>query len=738
MAEHPTSRFVRRALATVLICFGSALALVVLVAASFEPDFRPLSPVDGSTNVHAARILKVRIGNAAELQDIDVSLRKNGKDDEPVPVVYEIDPSEKLISIKPRQLLAPSTQYRLCLSHASKQFLSAAILGERKSRIDCATFTTRPAPESPSLEGELPVLIVEGNDSPYASYYAEILKAEGLNLFHTVPEDHFDPAILGRYSLLILAGSALPPQKVHAIERWVRSGGSLVAIRPNSDLLALMCLKQEGSLRRTGYIKANPKLALSQAFAAHALQVHGDIDQLATMPACAPSVQDANEVASVQLAGLYETPDKPLGTSAIAMRRVGSGTMTVFAFDLAQSIALTRQGNPDWADQDRDGVSPRRPNDLFYPDFLDINLIGVPQADELQRLLVNIMVGTAQQPLPRFWYLPRGLRAAIVMVGDDHATPDGTATLLAKMTAESSPNCILDRWECLRATAFLTPETDIPAELVRTYSDLGFEFGVHTDTDCKNQDAHSLKQTFVQQMRLFRKKYPFLGQQLTQRIHCIAWNGWTDTAQTQRSVGVRFDMNYYNWPPDWLGGRAGFMTGSCLPMPFVTEDGAVLDIYQAATQLVNEDQVPHRKGVSTMIGRALGRDQFFGAFVTHYDYSDDYAEVLMDLAKRSGVPLISAAQMLSWVDARNRSRFTDLRWKDGILRFTQRLAPEAVQAQVLLPMTTSAGRLSAIRCDGRTLPFVVEEIKHLEAASFPAKNGTCDAIYGVATTGAVQ
>ena len=49
--------------------------------------------------------------------------------------------------------------------------------------------------------------------------------------------------------------------------------------------------------------------------------------------------------------------------------------------------------------------------------------IDVPQADEQQRLLANLIteMNRDKAPLPRFWYLPRGEKAALVETGDDHA-----------------------------------------------------------------------------------------------------------------------------------------------------------------------------------------------------------------------------------------------------------------------------------------------------------------------------
>lgn len=735
-----------RVLGTLLILLGCAAASVFLIAAQFEPDMQPLSPIDGSRDVHPARAMKVRITNAAMLhKDIVVSLRKH--DDGEVPVSVVVDASEHLVSIKPHQPLERSTPYTLCLSHASKTSLLHNVLGDRLAGVSCASFTTRGIETAQAADDGAAVLVVAGRDNPYSGYYGEILKAEGLNLFHTVSEDQFNATELHRYAVVLLAVASLPQADTTALRSWVEDGGSLVAMRPDDEILEMLCLARSGTPLRRAYLRAEAGIETVSSFAGHPLQIHGEVDRQVPRAGCETTAAAGNApgragtgadasgpaaskgVAPVTVAQLFKTPHEPLSAPAITQRRMGRGTVIAYAFDLARSVVYTRQGNPDWANQDRDGSAPRRPNDLFFPDYLDRSLIGVPQADEQQRLLANLIVSASPVPLPRFWYLPANKKAAIIMVGDDHATRDGTRTLFAKLEEQSAPDCRMDRWECLRATALISPRTDIASSVVKAFHDKGFEFGVHVDTNCKNQGAAQLEATLREQMSDFRLKYPFLGEQLTQRLHCIVWNGWTESAQTQNSVGIRFDMNYYNWPPAWLGGQPGFMTGSGMPMPFVTEDGDILDIYQAATQLVNEDKVPQVEGARTMIERAMGTDQFFSAFVAHYDFSDDYDDILINLARQAGVPLISAAQMLTWVDGRNRSHFTEIGWQDGILRFNVDLSPGAEQARVLLPFKSPAGQLASIRCSGEPVDFVVQNIKGLPSANAPARQGTCEATY---------
>ena len=97
----------------------------------------------------------------------------------------------------------------------------------------------------------------------------------------------------------------------------------------------------------------------------------------------------------------------------------------------ARSSTRARATRPGRARSATARPTASAPNDLFYgakagdvqPDWVDMSKIDVPQADEQQRLLANLIteMNRDKAPLPRFWYLPRGEKAAVVETGDDHA-----------------------------------------------------------------------------------------------------------------------------------------------------------------------------------------------------------------------------------------------------------------------------------------------------------------------------
>ena len=129
----------------------------------------------------------------------------------------------------------------------------------------------------------------------------------------------------------------------------------------------------------------------------------------------------------------------PLGRRRAAARRRRSPTTSP-----APSSTRARATRPGRA-RSATASAGIRPDDLFYgaragdvqPDWIDTNKIAIPQADEQQRLLLNLITQMERDklPLPRFWYLPRGEKAAVVMSGDDHSPTQAPAARRATSTA---------------------------------------------------------------------------------------------------------------------------------------------------------------------------------------------------------------------------------------------------------------------------------------------------------------
>ena len=114
------------------------------------------------------------------------------------------------------------------------------------------------------------------------------------------------------------------------------------------------------------------------------------------------------------------------------------------------------------------------------PDWLDTSKIAIPQADEQQRLLVNLItqMESSKLPLPHFWYLPRGEKAVVVMSGDDHAF-GGTASNFDRFKQLSPPGCSVAAWDCVRSTSYIYPNSPLTNAQAAGYVTDGFEVALH-------------------------------------------------------------------------------------------------------------------------------------------------------------------------------------------------------------------------------------------------------------------
>ena len=266
-----------------------------------------------------------------------------------------------------------------------------------------------------------PILVLTNAANPFSQYYAEILLTEGLNEFELKDISSVSSATLAPYDVVILGEIALTPSQVTSLSDWVNAGGNLIAMRPDKKLAGLLGLNDTGSTITNGYLLVNTSTGPGAGIVGETIQFHGTADRYTLGSA-------------FSLATLYSNAQIATINPAVTLRSVSTngGQAAAFTYDLARSIVYTRQGNPAWAGQDRDGNPPIRSDDLFYgaasydpqPDWVDFNKVAIPQADEQQRLLANLIItmNSDKNLLPRFWYFPHGYEAVVVMTGDDHGS----------------------------------------------------------------------------------------------------------------------------------------------------------------------------------------------------------------------------------------------------------------------------------------------------------------------------
>ncbi len=600
--------------------------------------------------------------------------------------------------------------------------LTAALGGV--SRATTLTVTA-PPPEGPGG----PILVVSSAVNPFGRYYAEVLRAEGLNEFIAMDVSSVTSTTLASYDVVILGEFPLTSAQAAMFSQWVTGGGNLIAMRPDPQLAGLLGLVATGGTLANGYVLVSTSSGPGAGIVGETMQFHGTADLYALNGATA-------------IASLYASATSATGAPAATVLDVGLGKAAAFTYDLARSIVYTRQGNSAWSGQERDGVSPIRSDDLYYgaasfdrePDWIDFSKVQIPQADEQQHLLTNLILqmNARNKPLPRFWFLPSGFKAAVVMTGDDHAN-GGTAGRFDTYLADSAAGCSVADWQCVRSTSYVYPNSPITNTQAQQYTAAGFEVALHVTTNCADFTSYAeLGSYYTAQLASFASSYPGIPAPATNRTHCVTWSDYDSQPKVELAHQIRLDATYYYWPGSWLNDRPGLMTGSGMPMRFADRAGRTVDVYQAMTQLTDESGQTYPLHIDTLLDNATGPKGYYGVFTANM-HTDTVAsagsDAIVASAQARGVPIVSARQMLTWLDGRNGSSFGALSWSGNALSFSVSAASGARNLRALLPASAAGLSLTSLTRAGATVPFTSETIKGVPYAVFGAAAGAYLATY---------
>lgn len=701
---------------------GTSASVAIGVPDTTPPTITSVLPLGGETGVYPGTSITVTFSeavNPATVTSGNFVLRDASNTLVQAALVYNA--ASNRATLTPTAPLAGSTTYTAAVAGV------ADVAGNVLASNYNWSFTTGLAPGN-GPGG--PILVIASDSNPFTRYYAEILRTEGFNEFAVVDIASVTSTMLVSYDVAILGEMPLTTAQVTLLTTWVGNGGNLIAMRPDKKLAGLLGLTDQGGTLSNGYLQVDTATSPGAGIVGETIQFHGEADNYA--------VSEASVVAT-----LYADASTPTSNPAVTLRGVGSngGQAAAFSYDLARSVVYTRQGNPAWAGQERDGSAPIRSDDLFFgdkaedpqPDWVDFNKIAVPQADEQQRLLANLVIAMNfdRKPLPRFWYFPRDFKAVVVMTGDDH-DGGGTAGRFDSLINSSPSGCVADNWECARGTSYIYPTNPLTDAQAAAYNAAGFEIGLHLNTGCVDWTPAELESYFMDELGSWSMIYPSLASPVTNREHCIVWSDYVSMPMTEYAHGIRLDTTYYYWPAEWVNNRPGFFTGSGMPMRFATANGEFIDVYQAATQMTDESGQSYPFTVDSLLDKAVGVEGYYGVFTANAHTDSEVTNestAIVNSALARGVPVISARQMLKWLGGRNASSFGSISWDGATLSFTVQAASGATGLRALVP-TTSALGVAGITRDGSPVAYTMKTIKGAAYASFAVETGSYQVAYG--------
>lgn len=630
------------------------------------------------------------------------------------------------VTIVPSAALAYSTNYSILIKGGSTDPRLKDVAGNALAADYTASFTTESVPANQGPGG--PILVVSSAANPFSRYTTEILKAEGLNEFLAMDISLINASVLTSYDIVVLGEVTLTSAQVTLLTNWVTAGGTLIALKPDAQLLPLLGLASAGGSLSNKYLLVNTSTSAGTGIVNQTIQYHGTANQY-------------NLNGATALATLYSDAITATAFPAVTSKNVGSagGQAIAFAYDLNKSIVYTRQGNPAWSGDERDGLSgPIRSNDLFFgnktgdvqPDWIDLNKVAIPQADEQQRFLVNIILkaNSDRKPLPRFWYFPKGLKAAVIMTGDDHGNGGTIARFNQYKTLSSSNTATaVEDWLAIRGSSYIYTNTPITNTQVVNFQNDGFEIGLHVNTGCSNYTQSSLTNDWNSQYATFTSNFSGVSSQKTNRTHCVAWSDWATQAKVQAARGIRLDVNYYYYPDSWIQNRPGMFTGSGMPMRFADLDGTLIDCYQVATQLTDESGQTITTHINTLLDNAIGAAGYYGAFCANMHTDNNTSTGSDDIiasAQARNIPVIAASQLLKWLDGKETSSFGNLNWANNRLSFNITAGTGSKHLKGMLPMQSNGGVLDTLYYNNAQIAYTTETIKGISYAFFDATLGS--------------
>ncbi len=581
------------------------------------------------------------------------------------------------------------------------------------------------------------VVINSGASNPFGVYLPEILKAEGFAGAQSESLGGLTLAQLQAYDTIVLAETSLTAPQATMFRQYVSGGGNLIGMRPDSQLDDVFGIASRPTTLSEGYIKISAATPVGVGLqTAESMKMHGT----ATCYGVAGG--------ATKLASLYSSSSTDTGYASVIQSSYGSGQAAAFSYDLAKSVVYTRQGNPAWANADRDGDGTQRPPDQFYDTtpgsthWNDNTKSDILQVDEQMRLLTHSIeaMNASKTPMPRLWYFPDAKKSMLVFTGDqDNGTP---SQIQQELTAVNSRGG--------KASIYLKgPSSTKPTNVqVLAWTAAGNEIGVHVD-DTAHRPCPTwagMYSAFSTQWADFHTRYPTAPPAPATRNHYLMWVGedsygnpeFTGQIMIDRLYGIKMNFDSYFkhvWPQY---GTSGYTISSGLPMRFAMSTGTILDVFQGDTQIPDEgwgsiysggDYPSHLSAYTTMLDASLNQGKYAWIVANfhpvHWATFSTAAIQVLDHAVANDIPIWSGAQMNSFTRMRDSTEFQDVQWNGRALSFVVDV-PSSGEGQltVMVPYSFAGDALEGLSVGGSSTDYSVETIAGVDYALFLVGSGT--------------
>lgn len=575
-------------------------------------------------------------------------------------------------------------------------------------------------------------ILLLASPANFGLFTAEILRTEGLNHFtvdsiaNTTLTDR-----LNTFDMVVLTMTDLTDEQSKMLAGYVTGGGNLIAFRPDKKLHDVFGVKLSGDTTRTRYLKIIGEQGAGKGLTKDPLIFHGDADNY-----------DLEGGSAIAL--LLASKGEPSSRPAVVSNRFGKGLAIAFAYNLPQSIVYTRQGNPQSAGLERDGILGIRAMDLFTHAFVDTTQNVLNPADEQMRLFSHSLeqLSIATKPLPRLWYFPDSLKCVVTLNNDGE---DSKETEFLKQF-----NDVAQHGGSM--TLYVKEPQLISPERVASWIRDGFEISGHPDDtrQAVKPDWKTMDSVYTDLRSRLQKMYGIAAMK-TITNHWFVWVGneadgtpnFAAQAKLESQHGVRLDCNYAHYDNGsdqghflgTMGEGQGNYTGTGLTMKFANGDGKILDIYQQLNNVYDQQYMEHKDqdgyygAFKGLMDRSLHNEVYTSISVRAHNNEYFFSEVplmkMLDYAKLNNVPVWTEQRWLEFLQAKDATSFDNIQRTDNTLSFTvQSPLKFARDLACLIPLQYNHAKVTSVRRDGQPVAFDSVTIKGFAYARLMIKAGT--------------
>ena len=260
-----------------------------------------------------------------------------------------------------------------------------------------------------------------------------------------------------------------------------------------------------------------------------------------------------------------------------------------------------------------------------------------------------------------------------MMTGDDHAF-GGTAGRFDQYKAASPAGCSVVLWDCVRGTSYIFPNSPLTNAQATQYVSEGFEVSVHVSAsgglDCLDWTPTSLTNVYSTQLQQFRVEVHGRSGACHPSSPLRRLGGLGDSAQgrARQRNPLRHELLPLSRSLDRFAPRLHDRLG---------HGHALRRHERRPDRRLSGPHAHGRRGAAALPGNGqllAGWSARLERFLRHLHSEHAHGsgrlsgvDAIVASALSRGVPIVSAKQMLDWVDGRNNSSLRDLTWSNNTL-----------------------------------------------------------------------